>query len=186
MLDGITDFLMRLSQSGWPVLLVLALQFLSFRLLRSVGTQFQKVTNNHEAFDFQNKLTVNEIYTQLRDYTAASKAIYTRFFVADFFFPLFASLFLSLLWTLIFQRSGVTLFAQLLEWNVPLLTFLPAVFDWGENISFVVMISRYPNRVSGLASVAIAFKRLKLLTLILTILVTIGLLLVAAILIIRG
>lgn len=186
MLDALTNMLISVSQAGWPVLLALALQLITFQLLRRIGVQFQNATNNHEAFDFQNKLTAADIYAQLQDYRPISKAIYTRFFITDFFFPLFASLFLSLLWTLIFQRSGITFFVQLLDWNVPLLAFLPAVFDWCVNISFLILINRYPHKMPRLASAAVIFKRLKLLTLIITIITTLLLLLVAVVLIIRA
>lgn len=186
MLNGIKDFLLRLSQPGWSVLLALVLQLITFQLLRRIGVQFQNATNNHEAFDFQNKLTAADIYAQLPDYTPTSKAIYTRFFITDFFFPLFASLFLSLLWIVIFQRSGIPFFEQLVEWNVPTLAFLPAVFDWCENISFLILINRYPHKIPRLASAAVIFKWLKLLTLILTIVASVGLLLFAGFLIIRS
>lgn len=175
--------LLSLSQSILWIGLALTAQLISFRLLRLTGKQFQAVTKNqHEAFDFQNKLTPQDIYAQLADYTPDSKRIYQHFFVIDFFFPLFASLFLSLLWTAIFQRFEMPAFETALRWSVPLLAFLPAVFDWGENTCFLILIQRYPAWSEGLAKVSVALKRLKLASLALTIGATMLLIVVVVIL----
>ena len=166
---------------GWPVIVALGLQLAFFRLLNRTGKRFSQVSANHEAFDFQNKLTAAEIYEQIRDYTTESKRLYNRFFVIDFFFPLFASLFLSLLWAVLLPRPESSVYQQLLRWNAPLFAFLPALFDWGENVCFVVIINRYPKVMPRLAQVAVIFKRLKLITLFATIGITLLLLVVTLI-----
>jgi hypothetical protein len=160
--------LIELSQSPVWIVVALILQLSTFRLLKIIGKQFEAVTNQHEVFDFQNRLTWQDIYRQLPDYTPASKRLYTRFFIADFFFPFCASLFLSLLWTAIFQRPDAPVFNQLLAWGVPLLAFSPTVFDWGENVFFLILVHLYPKQSVPLARVGVVCKRLKLLSLVLT------------------
>lgn len=166
---------------GWPVLVALALQLGLFRLLRITGKRFEGMTEGHEPFDFQNKLTVAQIDEQLPDYTAESKRLYTLFFVIDFFFPFIASIFLSLLWAVLLPRPEAPLYGQLLRWNAPLFAFLPALFDWGENVCFLVIINRYPVVMPRLARIGVVFKRLKLAALFATIGVTMLLLLVTGV-----
>ncbi len=181
-MQGLTQQLVQVASLGWPVLIALALQLVSFRLLNMTGKRFSKVTANHEAFDFQNKLTTAQIYEQLPDYTSESKRLYNLFFVIDFFFPLLASLFLSLLWAALLPRPEATVYRQLLRWNAPLFAFLPALFDWGENVCFVVIVNRYPPIMPRLALIGVVFKRLKLATLFATIGITMILLVVTVIL----
>lgn len=166
---------------GWPVLVALGLQLVSFRLLRITGRQFAVETANHEAFDFQNRLTAAAIYEQLPEYTQTSKQVYRRFFVIDFFFPLFASIFLSLLWAVLLSRPLPPVFNMLLQANLPFFAFLPVVFDWGENGCFLVLIERYPTVLPRLAQAAVLFKRLKLAALFATIAITLLLLIVTGV-----
>ncbi|MBK8035475.1 MAG: hypothetical protein IPO91_09340 [Chloroflexi bacterium] len=163
----IMSALSTLVQAPLSIFFALALQVTAFRLLRKIGAQFRASTiNEHDAFDFQNKLTAAEIYTQLPDYTAESKRLYTYFFIVDFFFPLFASLFLALVWTALLQAAEMpTLYGQLLAAQVPVFAFAPALFDWGENICFLLLVRRYPTHLPNLARAAVICKRLKLLTL---------------------
>ncbi len=186
MLQAFTQMLFQVGSLGWPVFVALGLQLASFRLLTTTGKRFQQVSAGHEAFDFQNKLTATEIYTQLADYTPESKQLYIQFFVIDFFFPLLASLFLSLLWAALLSRSEMPLYQQLLRWNAPLFAFLPALFDWGENVCFVVIINHYPKARLRLARMAVVFKRLKLATLFASIAITLVLLVVTLILGVQG
>ncbi len=148
---------------GWPVLLALMLQVAAFRLLKATNARFEKVTEGYPVFDLQNRLTTAQVHTQLAAYGGTSKLLYRRFFVIDFFFPLCASLFLSLLWALLLPRLGADF---LLAWQAPLWAFLPAVFDWGENLCFLLLIERHPRTSPWLAMGGVAAKRLKLVTLV--------------------
>lgn len=179
------QWLIERARDPWFILVALVIQLTSFRLLRITGTRFQAITNGHEPFDFQNRLTSNQIYDQLTQYTPDSKALYTRFFLIDFVFPLAASLFLSLLWTVILQHANLSVFEALLRANGPVFAFLPTLFDWGENVCFLFIIQRYPTITPGLAQIAVIFKRLKLITLFATLALTILLVVIGGLLLIK-
>lgn len=156
-----------LVQAPLSIFFALALQMTAFRLLRKIGGAFKASTGDqYETFDLQNKLTAADIAAQLPAYTAASKRLYTIFFIVDFFFPLFGALFLALVWTALLQAADMpALYGQLLAANLPLLPFASALFDWGENVCFLTLVRRYPTPMPNLARAAVIFKRLKLLTL---------------------
>lgn len=178
--------LLYLSQSFVWIVLALVAQLITLRLLRLTGRQLQASTPRHdEPFDLQNRLTVQDIAEQLPAYTPETRRLYTRFFVIDFFFPLSASLFLSLLWTALLQRPDTPLFADALDWGLPLLAFAPTLFDWGENVCFLLLIRRYPPLRHGMARLAVGFKRLKLFMLMLTFGITLVLVLATLILALR-
>lgn len=162
---AMTAYWVDAARLGWPIAVALVLQLVFFRLLKQSGRRFREATAGYEAFDFQNRLTVAQIHEQLPAYTAESRRLYRRFFVLDFFFPLFASLFLSLLLAALLAQPGVPHYQRLLDWNAPLIAFLPALFDWGENACFLALVNRYPQPLPRLARAAIACKRLKLTTL---------------------
>jgi hypothetical protein len=179
--ENLAHVLVELAKSGWIVLLALASQLITFRLLRQTGQQFQGVTGGHEVFDFQNRLTIAAIRHQLPAYTARSRALYYRFFVIDFFFPLFASCFISLVWAALLQRPEFPLAGRQLGSTLPLLAFLPTVFDWGENVCFLVIVWRYPEWLPALAAAGVGFKRLKLVSLFAVLSSTLLLVMIAAI-----
>lgn len=164
LLQSLTQMLVQIAQPAWTIVFALLAQMFVLRRLRTLGERFKGVTGGHLPFDLQNGLTVAAMNTQLPDYTADSKALYRHFFTLDFFFPFFASCFLALLWALILQRPG-TEFESLMAAALPVWAFLPALFDWGENVCFLLIIQRYPQRMPPLEYLAILSKRLKLLTL---------------------
>lgn len=178
----LTEGLIQIASLGWPILVALGLQMVALRLMNITGKRLQNASGGHEAFDLQNKLTTAQIYEQLPAYTAESKRLYRRFFIIDFFFPLFASLFIGLLWAALLPRPEAPVYQELLRWNVPVLALLPALFDWGENVCFLIMVNRYPQVMPRLAQIAVVFKRLKLATLFATMGVTMLLLVVTLIL----
>lgn len=141
--------------------------FGSFRWLRHIGASFAAATSGHAPFDFQDRLTVRDIKAQLPAYTPASKALYRRFFVADLVFPLVASTFLALVWASLLRRPTAPSFARRLPGWTPAWLFLPTLFDYGENLSFLVLIERWPRPSPVPMRAGVVFKRLKLASLLL-------------------
>jgi len=86
LLPILTEILGQAADTGWLVLLAFAGTLATFRLLRQTGKQFSAVTDSYEAFDFQNRLTVKDIFGQLPAYTPASKKCYAQFFIIDFLY----------------------------------------------------------------------------------------------------
>ncbi|WP_343423380.1 hypothetical protein [Candidatus Flexifilum breve] len=78
----------------------------AFRLLRKIGAQFRASTiNEHDAFDFSEQADRRrDSYAAARLHGGVEAAVY-YFFIVDFFFPLFASLFLALVWTALLQAA---------------------------------------------------------------------------------
>lgn len=146
-----------------------AVAFLSFRALRIVDAGFQRDTAGHPTFDFQNRLTVQDMRAQLPAYGAASRRHYRRFFVADLIFPLSASLTIAALQRALLRGAaragGRPLAHRRLAWNVPLLALAPTLFDWGENVCFLMVVHRWPRFAPEVARRGVIFKRLKLASL---------------------
>lgn len=178
--------LIQIANQPLIVFVISIIQITSFTALRRVDRQFAAITNGHETFDFQNGLTPAQIEAQLPDYSPASKALYTRFFLLDLLFPFAASLFLSLIWAALLQRPNVPLFAGLFQAGAFWFPFVVTLADWGENVCFLLIINRYPVRMPAVMMIGVVFKRLKLLTLVTTMLVTLFLLLATGVVVVQG
>ncbi|MFB9991076.1 hypothetical protein ACFFLM_03640 [Deinococcus oregonensis] len=142
-----------------------ALAVTTFQLLRRIDRQFRAVSAGHEIFDFQNDLTVPAMTRQLQDYSVQSQRLYRQFFIVDAVFPLAASIFLYGLHGALLRAAPSRISGALLRWHAPLLTLLPTLFDWGENILFLRVIERWPEPSPAGMRAGITFKRLKLISL---------------------
>jgi hypothetical protein len=130
--------------------------------LQTTGQNFALVIQGYPPPDLQSRLTRNDLLTQLPTYTAQSRGIYFyQFAPIDFIFPLLGSLvseaaFLFLVRRVFpaqagwFEQAGYGLF------------FIPALFDWLENIANLLLIGRYPPLWEIVAQAALQFKFLKL------------------------
>jgi len=154
----------RTAARGWPLLAAGALTLASFRLLRWTGRAFQARTGGQEPFDFQNRLTVAGVAAQLPAYTPGSRRWYRAFFAADLVFPFVAATFLGLLWARLLGQPGGWR-ARLLRWNAPLWPLLATLFDYGENVCFLLLVERRARADGPAASIGVACKRLKLASL---------------------
>ncbi len=161
----IHDLLIRAADRKWLMLLTLGGQISGLRTLQQIDTQFAQQTNGHRTFDFQHALTVEDIAAQLPSYTPVSKALYRRFFIVDFFFPLIGALFIGMFWAALLKRQTAPFFQRLRGWYAPVWPLLATLADWGENICFLLLINRYPAPSPALARLGVGFKRLKLASL---------------------
>lgn len=135
--------------------------FVSFQLLRLTGRAFQKVTHGHAPLDFQNGLTAPDLRAQLLTYTPASRRLYRVFFVLDLVFPTVAATFQALAWARLLKRPG-TFAARVLKRHALLWPYLSALFDFAENIAFLLLSERRARPEGPAAFLGVTFKRLKL------------------------
>lgn len=135
---------------GLLAVLVLALNVYWLVILAVINREFQGVTNGHPLLDLQNSLAPGEIITpakvleQLGDYTGASKFIYWVFFVLDNIMPQLAFGSIALLWVFFWRSNPNRLYNWLLGGYAVLIPLGVGVFDWLENLFYLVAIHAYP------------------------------------------
>ncbi|MES2094797.1 MAG: hypothetical protein V4531_13450 [Actinomycetota bacterium] len=119
--------------------------------------------SGYPTLDTQNDLTVDAAVEQIRSYTPQAVEAYELFAVLDYVFPLVASILLSanLLWLVRFSNRRTSW--RIPEW-VAVIGLLPVVFDFTENIFLASAVTT--DGSAALLTVAIAAKKLKLLSLV--------------------
>jgi len=130
---------------------------LAWIVVAVVGQQFAAATGGLKPFDLQPGLEAREIPAQLAAYTAASVRIYGRFFVLDFFLPLFAYGTLVLLWAWL-QARAIPRWQGRYSWAA-LFPCLAMACDWGENLAFLSLILARPRHWPWLAGLATGLHR---------------------------
>ena len=165
--DAVVTLGSRLNPSLLAVL-VLALNVYWLVILAVINREFQGVTNGHPLLDLQNSLAPGEIITpakvleQLGDYTGASKFIYWVFFALDNIMPHLAFGSIALLWVYFWRSNPNRLYNGLLGGYAVLIPLGVGVFDWLENLFYLVAIHAYPAPDTVWAVVAgLTFKWLK-------------------------
>lgn len=150
---------------GLYALAVLLGPALLFIVLMPVAQRFAVATAGLPPFDMQNDLTVAAVFEQLPSYTDASRRWYYLFTAADYVFPVFASLFLGATGAFFLRRGFPAAYARLDGWHALALYFLPAIFDWAENVVSLVVILGYPAELEPAAHLLVLAKQAKLATL---------------------
>jgi hypothetical protein len=126
---------------------------LAWVVVALIGGQFAAATNGLKPFDLQPELQARDIPAQLPAYTDASRRIYVRFFVVDFFLPLAAYGTVVLLWARLLARAAPAWYSRYPA--VALFPCLPMLCDWGENLAFLGLILAWPRELPWLARLAI-------------------------------
>jgi len=166
MIGWLHALVVRTSASGrLYALAVLLGPALLFIVLMPVAQRFAAVTAGLPPFDLQNELTAAAVVEQLPSYTDASRRWYYLFTAADYVFPAFASLFLGATGVFFLRRGFPAAFARLDHWRVFALYFLPAFFDWTENVVSLVVILGDPAGLDTTAPLLVLAKQAKLATL---------------------
>ena len=164
MLEILNQFIVRCSFS----LGRFALLFVGFagtlQTLMFIGDKFQPHAADALPFDLQNSLTAGEIFSQLANYNQQAYTLYYTFTTIDYFFPLFAGLFLATLWAYILRSTLPHWYEIALQKNLLLLLLIPTLFDWLENISLLTVIVAFPSELRGVAEAAVIAKQIKLAT----------------------
>ena len=161
-MNALNSVIIRISKSGWQYVLVFAGFFGTLQALLRISEHFAELAAGAAPFDLQNQLTVEQIFAQLAAYTEEAFQLYYVFTVIDFFFPLFAGLFLAATVAFLLRHSLPRWYAIAEEKNLFVLFLLATLFDWLENITLLSVIAGYPNELSSIATLAVAAKMGKL------------------------
>ncbi len=161
-MNALNQFIIRISKSGWQYVLVFAGFFGTLQALLRISEHFAELAAGAVPFDLQNQLTVEQIFAQLAGYTEEAFRLYYFFTAIDFFFPLFAGLFLGATIAFLLRHSVPRWYAIAEQKNLFVLFLLATLFDWLENITLLSVIAGYPNELSTIATLAVAAKMGKL------------------------
>ena len=164
MLENLNQFIIRCSFSFGKVLLLFIGFFGSLQALLFIGERFGPHAGGALPFDLQNWLTVEEIFAQLPNYTDQAFTLYFVFASIDFLFPLFAGLFLAVLWAWVLRHTQPRWYDRALQSNLFVLLLIPTIFDWVENVMFLSLILSWPNELMLAAQAGVLAKKAKLVT----------------------
>jgi hypothetical protein len=148
------DLIVRLGTSASPWTITAAFLVLNVYwvvLLGVLDEQFRKTTGGLPLLDLQNSLAPGQIVTperaleQLSSYTDSSVLLYWVFFVLDGIFPLLVFSTYALLWVCLWRNSPDRVSRWLLGSYVMLVPLGIQLFDWGENLFYVLAINSYPE-----------------------------------------
>jgi hypothetical protein len=153
-----------LASRWWWVLVVTILNFISFNILFSLEDRFEGLTGL-PVFDTQNELSPEQIVEQAPLYVGEAQNAYLFFAAYDFIFPFVAGLFVAVILMWLLRHNTSVLAQKLLQWNLPFFVFFGTVFDWLENLGILGIVFTNPDIPDFWIYFALAFKRLKLITL---------------------
>lgn len=161
------DLVIRVSQSAflWLMSAVFAFGSLYFVFL-NLAIPFEKIVGA-PMFDFQNRLTVEQIFAQLTNYDEQSRAIYRAFLFVDFYFPFFAGLVMAAAGAFAWRHLAPPFYAKLTSRNLLALFLIPTLFDWSENVSAIIVVGAYPDELRWAAGLLVLCKIGKLTTVLL-------------------
>lgn len=179
MLNKLHDFVIQCSLSWWKTLLIIAGFGLTFWQLQAVTGRFGLISGGHTPFDMQNSLTVEQVFEQLATWTDAAFNDYIWFQFVDFFFPAFGGLMLATLCAFAVRNLSTRYYDIGVRRNVFLIFFIPTLFDWLENIGFLLVLNAWPEAADSAAMLGVTAKKFKLATLFTTQPVALVLLLIA-------
>jgi hypothetical protein len=161
-MSAISAGLTRLAR--WRTLIAVQLaNVISFQALLWLESRFTALTGK-PVFDTQNDLTAAAIREQLPLYAGPARDAYLWFAAYDFFFPLLASISLVVLCAVLLRFNTFAPAQRLLALGLPLIFLFPTLFDWGENIGLLTVLSRVPPSMAAI-NLALFFKVLKLTSL---------------------
>lgn len=123
---------------------------------------FEAASSGLRPVDLAFPTTPELIFSQLPSYTDATLRAYGWFAAVDFLYPPTLAMFFASLWAWLFVRTPNSFFVALQSRGILLLPFAAALFDWLENIGFLIVIFSYPPELRGVAEAACAFKTAKL------------------------
>ena len=178
----LNDLIIRCSKSWRLFLLSVVVAFGSlFAVFGPVRIAFAELTGGLAPFDFQNVLSVDEIFDQLATWNEAAVQLYYAFSFVDFFFPFFAGLFLAGIAAFSLRHLSPGLYGRVAERRLFPLLMLGTAFDWLENLCALFVIGRYPAEMTAAAGLLVVAKQGKLAAVALSQLIAWSLLLLAAV-----
>jgi len=161
MLGFINQKLIDWSQSWKVFLLVVLGQAVTLSALLNISQKMADI-NGLQAFDMQNALSVQQIFTQLPQYTSESFNLYYLFQAVDYVFPVVAGLVLAIASVFLMRYSLPGIYSRFASLKLFPLLMLGTLFDFLENIFLLSVILAYPNELESVATLAIIAKKCKL------------------------
>jgi hypothetical protein len=158
----LNELVTHVSRSGGLFILAAIFAFGSLGIVFFNINDVFKVMVDAEMFDFQNSLTVDQIYEQLPNYSYAARKLYFAFIFVDFFFPFLASLVLGSAAAFALRHLSATWYEKIDSRNLFMVFFIPTLFDWTENIFALIVINGYPDELMFAATMLVIAKKGKL------------------------
>ena len=157
-----SNLVIRASTSAWLWLMSTVFAFGSlYFVFLNINVPFEAIVGA-QMFDFQNELTVRQIFDQLPNYDEYARALYWAFMFVDFYFPFFAGLSMAAVAAFSLRHLARGIYARIGEKALFSLFLLPTLFDWGENISAITVVNAYPEELAWAATALVVFKKAKL------------------------
>jgi hypothetical protein len=162
-MNALNKLVVRFSQSAGLFILSAIVAFGAlFLVFFPLNVAFAELTGGLQPFDFQNELTVEQIFEQLPLYSEPAKQLYIAFAYVDYFFPFFASLFLAALACFSLRHLSPKTYGWMNANNLFVLFFIGCAFDWTENCLALTVIFSWPEKMSTAASLLVLAKKGKL------------------------
>lgn len=159
----LNELIIRFSQSIWLFALSIVVAFGTlFLVLLPIGNVFPELAGGATPFDLQNDLQPDEVFDQLEGYTEAARQLYYAFSFSDFFFPVFASLFLGAVAAFSLRHLSPKWYGVAEARNLFVLFMLGAMFDWLENVFALTAVGTYPDTPAWVANLLVLAKQGKL------------------------
>jgi len=161
------DLVVRVSHSAWLWVMSVVFAFGSlYFVFLNINVPFEKMVGA-PMFDFQNGLTVEQIFTQLPNYDEQSIALYKAFLFVDFYFPFFAGIVMAAAGAFAWRHLVPNLYATIEARGLFALFLVPTMFDWSENIFAIIVVGAYPDELAWAANLLVLCKLGKLTTMML-------------------
>ena len=178
-MKSLNNLFITVSHSGWLFIFSAIMAFGSlFIVFFNINAVFEPIVGA-QLFDFQNELTVEQVFEQLPNYNEAAIDLYYAFVFVDYLFPVFASLTLGAASAFAIRYLSTKWYEKINSLNLFAIYFIPAMFDWIENTAAIIVINGYPNELTAIAGVLVLAKKGKLTTVMLMQLVSWAILLIA-------
>ena len=163
MMRAITDWLRAHGRFTWVVATFAGTAACIWIFNVVITPPFEAATSGYRPIDLQFPITVDLLQEQLPAYGPDSRRIYVWFQVVDFIFPALAGLFTALLWAWMVNLAGLAILDRLAGAGLLLVPFVPAVFDWLENVGFLILVFAYPPLPMGVAEISVVLREIKLI-----------------------
>jgi hypothetical protein len=181
MLQRLNQLIIRISKSGWLVVLTTVIAFGSLAILMQIGNAFPAHASGAQPFDLQNALTPDQVYPQIAGYTERARQLYYLFTTIDYVFPFAAGLFMAAAGAFALRHGLPQIYAGMVSRRLLPLFLIGSAFDWCENVAALAAILSHPDGAGAIATALVAAKRAKLFFVVLTQALTVVLLLIAGI-----
>lgn len=143
-------------------------------------SQLKEITGGHSILDMEHTTgySVDRAYEMLDALGEEGRAFYKNHIVPiDYPFPLAYGLFYFITITFLVRQIRPRIKKP---WLIGLLGIATGVFDWLENFMIIILLRNYPQRLDNIVNIASPLTQIKsILFLISTLLVVIGLLIIA-------